>query len=60
MIEEIVELIAAIVSGIPRLVQAVRDGRDPSEIRLGDFVSEDALEKVRAATARADDFIENG
>lgn len=60
MSQAILELIVAIVSGIPRLVQAVKDGRDPSQIKLGEFVSTDALEKVRAATARADDFIENG
>jgi hypothetical protein len=50
----------ALVEGIPKLVEAVKAGRDLSTINVGDFVSADALEKVKQANAIADDYIENG
>lgn len=50
----------ALVEGIPKLVEAVKAGRDLSSINVGDFVSTDALAKVKAANVKADDYIENG
>lgn len=49
-----------LVEGIPRIVEAVRQGRRPEHIRLGDFMSTDALKQIRAANTRARDFIATG
>lgn len=54
----IVALIQAIVSGVPRLIELIKQGKDPGNIRLGEFVSTDALSKIQAANKKADDFID--
>ena len=56
----IIALVQGLVSGLPKLIAAIRAGRDISSVKLGEFISDDALAKVQAATSRADDFIENG
>lgn len=56
----IVAIIQAIVSGVPRLVEIINQGRDPKDVKLDEFVSTDALDKIRAANKRADDYINNG
>ena len=53
----IVNLIAAMVAGVPKVIQAIKDGKDPKDIKLGDFVSTDALATVREANARAQSYI---
>jgi len=50
----------ALISGIPKLVDAIKAGKDPKDIKLGDFMSSDALEKIRGANKKADDFIQHG
>ena len=56
----IIALVQGLVSGLPKLIAAIRAGRDISSLQLGEFISEDALAAVNAASVRADDFIENG
>ena len=56
----VVALIQGIASGIPKIVAAVEAGRNLEDIRLDEYVSEDALKKIREANARAEDFIRNG
>lgn len=56
----IIALITAIANGIPKLIEKIREGRKLKDIRLGDFVSHDALEKVEKADAIADDYVKNG
>lgn len=50
----------ALVAGVPKIVDAVKAGKDPGDIKLSDFVSRDALDGVREANKRASDFISNG
>lgn len=56
----IITLITAIIQGIPALIKKIKEGRKLKDIKLGDFVSHDALEKVEQADDIADDYIENG
>ena len=56
----IVAIINAIISGVPKLIEVIKAGRDPKDVNLGDFVSSDALDKIRAANKKADDYITNG
>lgn len=56
----IVAIIQAIVSGVPRLIEIIKQGRDPGDVKLDEFVSTDSLAKIRAANKKADDYITNG
>lgn len=53
----IVAIIQAIVSGVPKLIELIKQGRNPGDVKLDEFVSTDALDKIRAANKKADDFI---
>jgi len=57
----IVAIIQAIVSGVPRLIEIIKEGkRDPGDVKLDEFVSTDALEKIRAANKKAAGYIDHG
>lgn len=56
----IIALIQALIEGVPKLVKAFKQGRDLADVRVGEFVSKDALKRVQDANERADDYIENG
>ena len=56
----IIALIQGIASGIPRIIEAVRAGRELRDIRIEEYISEDALAEIEKANRRAKDFIENG
>lgn len=56
----IITIASALIQGIPKLIEAIKAGRNPKDIKLEDFVSYDALEKIQAANKRADDYIKNG
>lgn len=56
MIETITTILAALVTGIPKLIKAVKAGRDAENIRLGEFVSKDALETIDRAINKAESF----
>lgn len=56
----IIALIQGFVSGLPQLLAAIRQSRDIRSIKLEEFISQDALDKIEAANNRADDFIQNG
>ena len=58
--EAIFQLVQGIASGLPRLVAAVKAGKNLDEIRIDEFISADALEVIRVANEKADDFIKNG
>jgi hypothetical protein len=53
----IIAIIQALISGVPKLIEAIKAGRDPKDVKLGEFISNDALETIRSANKRADDFI---
>lgn len=53
----IVAIIQAIVAGVPKLIELIKQGRDPANVKLDEFVSTDALNKIRAANKKADDYI---
>jgi hypothetical protein len=50
----------ALVAGVPKIINAVKGGKDPGDIKLSDFVSRDALDEVREANKRASNFIDGG
>lgn len=56
----VIALTQALISGIPKLVKAIREGRNIDEMKVGEFVSKDALAKVKAANAKADDYVNEG
>lgn len=53
----IIAIIQALIAGVPKLIEAIKAGRDPKDIKLGEFISDDALQTIRGANKRADDFI---
>ena len=52
----IIAIIQALIAGVPKLIEVIK-GRDPKDIKLGEFISTDALQTIRDANKRADDFI---
>ncbi len=56
----IIAIIQAIISGVPKLIELIQQGRDPAKVNLDEFISTDALAKIRAANQRAKDYIQNG
>ena len=55
-----IAIITAIANGIPKLVQLIKSGRNPADIKLGEFISTDALKVLEDAKADQQDFIDNG
>lgn len=55
-----IAIITAIANGIPKLVELLKDGKDPAEIKLGDFISTDALKVLEDAKADQQNFVDNG
>lgn len=53
----IITIIQALISGVPKLIEAIKAGRDPKDVKLGEFISNDALESIRATNKRVDDFV---
>jgi len=53
----IIAIIQALIAGVPKLIEIIKSGKDPKDINLGEFISTDALQTIRAANKRADDFI---
>ena len=49
-----------LIQGIPKLIEAIKAGRNPGDIKLEEFISYDALVKIKAANKKADDYIKNG
>lgn len=49
-----------LIGAIPKIVAAIRAGRDPKDIKLGDVVSHAALERLKAVDKKVDDFVNNG
>jgi hypothetical protein len=58
--EAIVSFISSLVTAVPQMVNDIRAGKDPANIKLGDYLSTDALDRVRKANAKASDYIEGG
>ena len=56
----LITIINALVSSVPRIIELARQGRDISQIKLGEIISTDALEKLASARESAEDFIKNG
>ena len=55
-----IKIAEALIAGIPRLIEKIKASKNLSDIKLGDFLSTDALESIRKSNAKADDFIANG
>lgn len=55
-----IAIITAIANGIPKLVQLIKSGKNPADIKLGEFISTDALKVLEDAKADQQDFIDNG
>lgn len=52
-------LVQALIAGVPRILKLIRDGTSPSEIKLSDFISTDALADLKAAKDEAQAFIDS-
>ena len=52
----------ALIEGIPKIIEAVKKGRNLKDMKLEEFISTDALEKIQKANndPYVDDFIKNG
>lgn len=61
---QILALIQGVAEGIPRLIKRVREaikaGRNPGDVKLSDFVSTDALGRVKDTNADIDSYINEG
>ena len=55
-----IKLGVMLIEAIPKIIKAIKSGKDPSEIKLGDVVSRDALAKLKSIKSDADDFISHG
>jgi len=55
-----IAIITAIANGIPKLVKLIKSGKNPADIKLGEFISTDALKVLQDAKADQQDFIDNG
>ena len=60
----IIALVTGIAEGIPRAIKlvraAIKAGKDPGDIKLSDFVSTDALDKVKDTNEDITDYVEGG
>lgn len=56
----VIALIQGIAAGLPSIIAAIQAGKDVGSIRVDEFISADALEVIRNANAKADDYIKNG
>jgi hypothetical protein len=60
----IIALVQGLAASIPRLIKVVQEtikaGRDPGDVKLSDFMSTDALSKVRDTNEDIDSYIRNG
>ena len=56
MIETISTVAGILITGIPKLIDAIKAGKDPSSIKLGDFISSDAIKTIDGAIAKAKSF----
>ncbi len=56
MIETITTIISALTTGIPKLIDAIKAGRNPADIKLGEFISEDAVDTIDKAIKKAESF----
>jgi len=52
----IITVVKALVDGVPRLIEAIKAGRNPEDIKLGDFISTDAVNTIKGAIKEAQDF----
>lgn len=46
----------ALVSGVPKIVSAIKSGRKVEDIKLGEVISADALEQIDRAISKSSDF----
>jgi hypothetical protein len=60
----IIALVQGVASGLPALIKAVKAaiaaGKDPGDVKLSDFMSSDALDKVKDTNEDIEDYIKNG
>ena len=56
MTKALVALGQALIGGIPKLIEAIKAGKNPDDIKLSDFISTDAVKTVQEAIDEASDF----
>ena len=60
----ILALVTGIAEGIPRLIKlvkrAIAAGKNPGDIKLSDFISSDALDKVQDTNEDIEDYVKKG
>jgi hypothetical protein len=56
----IIAIAQALISGIPKIIEAIKKGRDIKDMRIEEYVSHDALQKIKDANKKAQDYINQG
>lgn len=49
MTEIVIQIATALVQGIPKLIAAVKAGRNPGDVKLSEFISTDAIATIDEA-----------
>ena len=55
-----IAIITALLNGVPKLVELIKQGRNPADIKLSDFISTDALTVLEKARQDAQSYVDNG
>lgn len=56
----VIAFIQQLIGAVPRIVELVKQGREPGGIKLGEVISTDALDTLRDAQDEAADYLKNG
>lgn len=60
MKEQLFKIGEFFVEALPKLVELVRQGRDPASIRLDEILSKDALAALRSSRKKAQEYVDDG
>ena len=56
MTTALITLGQALLGGIPKIIEAIKAGKNPEDIKLSDVISNDAVETVKRAIGKAESF----
>lgn len=55
-----IKIVQSVLSGIPRLIELIRSGRKPANIKLSEFISTDAIKVLEDSKKDAENYIKKG
>lgn len=56
MTTALITLGQALLGGIPKIIDAIKAGKNADDIKLSDFISNDAVDTVKRAIGKAESF----